>query len=119
MLGGCTLVPVRQRTEQKTVDGMTITLTRPETIEVLRDQALVVTLADAAGRPVDGAQVYFDLTMPAMEMGTNQPIADPSGNGRYQATSVFTMDGDWRIVVHATVADQTYIAAFDQVVKPQ
>jgi hypothetical protein len=101
-------------TEQQTVDGLSIELERPAQAELLKDYELFVTLNDANGQPVDGATVFVDLAMPAMPMGSNQPIADGLGNGRYRIKSAFTMEGDWKVDVHATVAGKEYVASFDQ-----
>ena len=100
--------------QQQTVEGLTITLERPQQVEILKDYEFFVTLADAAGQPVDGATLYLDLEMPGMPMGSNQPLADPLGGGQYRIKGVFTMEGDWRVTVHATVAGKEYAATFDQ-----
>jgi len=105
--------------QQKTVDGLAFTLERPEQAELLKDYDLFVTLNDSAGKPVDGATVFLDLAMPAMPMGSNQPIADGLGGGRYRIKSAFTMEGDWKVDVHATVGGKEYVATFDQPVTPQ
>lgn len=100
--------------QQQTVDGLTITLERPRQVEILKEYEFFVTLADAQGRPVDGATVYADLVMPAMPMGANQPLADPLGDGEYRVKGVFTMEGNWGITVHATVAGNDRAATFEQ-----
>src|SRR5688572_25064922 len=51
-------------TQQQTVDGLTIGLERPQQPEVLKEYELFVTLANAEGRPIDGATVFLDMTMP-------------------------------------------------------
>jgi hypothetical protein len=106
-------------TQQQTVDGLMIKLERPEQAELLKDYELFVTLNDSAGKPVDGATVFLDMSMPTMPMGSNQPIADGLGNGRYRIKSAFTMEGDWKVDVHANVAGKEYAATFDQPVAPQ
>jgi hypothetical protein len=101
-------------TEQQTVDGLSIALERPAQAELLKDYELFITIKNANGQPVDGATVFVDLAMPAMPMGSNQPIADGLGNGRYRIKSAFTMEGDWKVEVHATVGGKEYVATFDQ-----
>lgn len=119
LLLGCQMPRSGYGAEQETVDGLTITLERPEAPLLLEDYDLVVALADEAGRPVDGASVYLNLAMPAMPMGVNQPVADPLGGGRYQVRgAVFTMEGDWVIFVHATVAGKEHVATFESRVAP-
>jgi nitrogen fixation protein FixH len=75
-------------------------------------QELIVTLADEGGRPIDGADVYLDLTMPAMPMGTNRPVAEPLGEGRYRARTAYTMSGEWEITVVAEIAGAEHRALF-------
>jgi hypothetical protein len=57
--------------------------------------------------------------MPAMKMNSNQPLGEPLGNGQYRLRGVFTMDGAWQLVVHASVAGKEYTARFEQQVAPQ
>ena len=104
--------------QQQTIDGMTLTLERPQQIAILQDIEYVVTLADASGKRVDGATVYLEQDMPTMKMGSNQPLGEPLGNGQYRLKSVFTMDGAWVVVIHARVAGKDYAATFDQQVTP-
>ena len=118
-LAGCGGGTPGYTTQQQTVDGLSITLERPQQAELLKDYELFVTLKDASGKPLDGATVFLDITMPAMPMGANQPIADGLGGGRYRIKSAFTMEGDWKVDVHATVAGKQYAATFDQPVIPQ
>ena len=62
---------------------------------------------------MDGADVYIDMTMTAMKMGTNKPVASAAGNGVYRTQGTFDMAGDWTITVHATVAGKEHAATFD------
>jgi len=105
--------------QQQTIDGITITLERPQQIAVLQDIESIVTLMDASGKPLDGATVYLEQDMPTMKMSSNQPLGEPLGNGQYRLKSVYTMDGAWVVVVHASVAGKDYAASFDQQVTPQ
>ena len=104
--------------QQQTVDGMTITLERPQQVKILQDIEAFVTLADASGKRVDGATVYLEQDMPTMKMSSNQPLGEPLGNGQYRLKSVFTMDGAWKMMIHASVAGKDYTASFDQQVVP-
>lgn len=100
--------------QQQTVDDITITLERPQQAELLKDYELFVTLKDAGGSPIDGATVFVEVSMPAMPMPSQQPIADSLGGGRYRLKNAFTMEGDWKVDVHATIAGKEHIATFDQ-----
>lgn len=60
------------------------------------ENRVVVTLADSAGQPVDGAQVGVLLEHQEMSMGERQVIAEPRGQGRYQTNGNFIdMAGQW------------------------
>jgi nitrogen fixation protein FixH len=100
-------------TSQQTVNGLSIALERPAQPVVLHDYELTVTLTDAQGRPVDGASVYLDLTMPAHPMGINQPIAEPLGQGRYRVRAVSSMGGDWLVTIVASIAGTEHRAVFE------
>ena len=78
-LAACSLGQPQPVILQQTVDGLSVTLEVPPAVVVLRDYQLIVTLRDAQGAAVDGATVYLDQQMPAMPMGSNQPIAEPLG----------------------------------------
>jgi hypothetical protein len=103
--------------EQQTVDGLTIGLERPDKVALLENYTYTVTLSDASGNPVEGATVYLEQDMPAMPMGSNQPLGEPLGGGKYQIKSVFTMEGDWVVKIHASVAGKDHVATFEQKVE--
>jgi hypothetical protein len=105
--------------EQQTVDGLTFTLERPQQIALLEDYAYVVTLTNASGQPIDGATVFMEQDMPAMPMGSNQPLGEPLGQGKYRIAGVFTMEGDWVLKIHARVNGAEHIATFEQKVTTQ
>ena len=102
--------------QSQTVDGLTITFEHPRELPINREQEMTITLTDASGKPVDGAIVALDLLMPAMPMGQNKPLADPLGGGRYRVRAAYSMLGDWKTTVRATINGKTYEAAFDQLV---
>jgi len=105
-------------TQQQTVDGITISLERPQQAELLKDYELFVTLKDDGGTAIDGATVFVEMSMPSMPMPPQQPIADGLGGGRYRLKNAFAMEGDWKVVVHASIAGKEHIATFDQPVSP-
>lgn len=99
--------------QTKTVDGVTIALDAKNEATMNKPQTWLITLTDAAGAPIDNADVYLDLAMPSMTMGQNKPLATPQGNGVYQAEGVYSMGGVWRVTVHAEVAGVDHAAEFD------
>lgn len=111
LLAACGQATAPTRLAQ-TVDGLTITLEATANPKLNAAEQLTVTLADAQGQPVDGADVYVDLTMPAMPMGTNRPIAEPAGQGGYRASTAYTMTGEWEVTVVASVAGKEHRAVF-------
>ncbi len=66
------------------------------------DNRLEVSLADASGRPVDGAKLGFVWDMPAMgsmpEMRGNGTI-QTRGGGRYTVGYPLPMNGDWYLAL--------------------
>lgn len=74
--------------------------------EPMEDAVLELELRDLDQRPVSGALVGFDLTMPAMEMPVNRPQATEEESGIYRATAIFTMAGEWQIRVEVSYQGQ-------------
>jgi hypothetical protein len=103
--------------EQQTTNGLTISLETVASPRINLPYRFIVTLSDEQGRPVESSDVYLDLDMPAMPMGTNRPIAEPEAPGRYSATTVYTMTGDWEITVAARVGGVEHRATFFIVVE--
>lgn len=97
----------------KTVDGISVTLAASQNPSVNAAQEWVVTLKDAAGQPITGADVFLDLLMPAMPMGQNKPLATPRGDGTYVAQGVYSMSGAWHVVVHAEIAGTEHEIVFE------
>lgn len=55
--------------------------------------------------PIRVENVVCDLQMPGMVMGSMRPIADPKTDGSHLVNLLFTMDGEWSIIVTADSAD--------------
>jgi hypothetical protein len=72
----------------------------------MEDTILELTLRDADQQPVSGAAVALDLTMPAMEMPVNRPQATEVESGVYRADAIFTMAGEWQILVEVSYQGQ-------------
>jgi len=67
---------------------------------------LRISIRDASGKPVDGAQLEFEYSMPAMgsmpEMkGGGEVKAE--GGGRYIVTYALPMQGDWHLTISVDV----------------
>ena len=66
------------------------------------DNAVTITVADAAGVPVTGATITASVAMTSMDMGTTHPPVKEIGGGKYHATATFSMAGPWRVTVKVT-----------------
>jgi nitrogen fixation protein FixH len=104
--------PRKTITQRQTVGQLIVALETPEQAQLLTEQEVLVTLNDAQGKPLDGAEVWLALIMPTMQMSPNEPDAIAEGNGRYRAKAIFTMAGTWNLEVHATVLGQEHVASF-------
>lgn len=59
-------------------------------------------LQDAEGRPVQGAALPMELTMPGHVMPPYHAFLRPFAPGEYRADLILPMSGRWRIVIDAT-----------------
>ncbi len=92
---------VAQVSPARTASAGILLATSPATFGQNR---FLVTVLDAKGKPVSGAAVTLTTTMLDMPMSSQQLTAKPVGGGRYQATGLLTMPGNWGIVatVHSS-----------------
>lgn len=109
---GATSGAAAQNRQEQTVDGVTVALQTAAAPRMNDAQELVVTLTDAQGMPLEGADVYLDLDMPAMSMGTNRPILSPGVDGTYRGQTAFTMSGEWTVTVVVDTNGQERRATF-------
>lgn len=66
---------------------------------------VTVTLHDADGEPIGGAEMKLEGTMTHAGMVPVFADATETEPGQYEATLEFTMGGDWIIIVRATLPD--------------
>ncbi len=98
----------------QTQDGITATFSiSPASPVAMEPVTLSLSLTDANGQAIEGAQVAYDLTMPGMSMPPNQPQATDQGQGLYLADATLTMSGDWRAAAAVTYNGQTTTFNFD------
>lgn len=110
-LSACSRRPAGTSTQSQA--GLTAILAiAPDPPAVMEPVQLSLTLSDTEGHPVDGAQVSYDLTMPAMAMPPNRPSASAAGSGLYSATAVFTMSGDWQVQVAVVYKQNNFLFSF-------
>ena len=66
---------------------------------------ITVTLSDASGQPIEGAEVELEGNMNHAGMVPVSARASEVAPGRYRADLEFTMGGDWFILVQADLPD--------------
>lgn len=68
--------------------GMEVELeVTPRPLKTMRELEFIVTLR-SQGKPVSGASILLDLSMPGMFMGNNQPKLAEDQRGRYRGRGV-------------------------------
>jgi RND family efflux transporter MFP subunit len=79
--------------------------TEPAVIPVGKAK-VILQITDAAGRPVEGAEVRALVKMPSMSMGEREEIARPKPGepGVYESPAVFAMAGKYSATVKITGA---------------
>ena len=78
------------------------------------DNALIISVTDAQGKPVDGAKITASVAMTSMDMGTTHPAVTERGVGQFAATVNFSMAGPWRVTVKvSTHGQKVQTKAFD------
>ena len=100
----------------KTIDGITITFDiSPKPVKVMNDLTFAVTLT-TKDKPVRGASVMIDLTMPGMFMGKNAVKLKEGTEGAHTGRGVIVRcpsgEKTWQASVVVRRADKTTIAAF-------
>jgi len=92
----------------QTVGGLTVTLrASPYPPAPMHEAEFSISITDGQGRPVEGAEVSCDMTMPAMPMPPNHPQAAEQSPGVYKAPVMFTMAGEWEALIEVLLADGT------------
>lgn len=79
-------------------------------------ELIFMTALSRNGKPVEGASMELDLSMPGMIMGKNRLILRPSSNGRHTGTGVIvrcsTNSKTWKAALNATIDGKNYPADF-------
>ena len=86
-------------------DGITCTLSFSAPL-VANQSIPVIVQFTRDGQYVSIADVALDLQMPGMTMGSSRPMAEAQSDGSHTANVLFTMDGEWSIVVTARSAQE-------------
>lgn len=111
-LAGCGQTATKEFSQ--TSDGLTATLqTGPNPPVAMEPVTFMLTINDATGQAVEGAQVTYDLTMPEMTMPPNQLQAAEEGSGLYRTEGTFTMPGDWQVQTTVLYRDEEFKFTFN------
>jgi hypothetical protein len=96
----CVACSVPQRYQgNNTAFDVTLTLNTPPIVNVSQSANIVIT---KDGTRITATNVYCDLQMPGMTMGSNRPIAENLADGTHSCGVLFTMSGEWVVIVHGT-----------------
>jgi hypothetical protein len=111
-LAGCGRV---QQANPSTQDSFSVTLATdpapPVTADgAVADGAIIVTLRDAAGQPVDNAQLAVEANMSHAGMTPVMASSASGKDGAYRVPLTWTMAGDWYVDVRFTLPDGQKIA---------
>lgn len=87
--------------------GLTVQITLPRTPIVNESQSGIIRIT-RAGTLVAAQQVACDMQMPGMTMGANRPLADENSDGTYSCGLLFTMSGEWAIIVRGQIDQQPF-----------
>ncbi|MCX6027781.1 MAG: FixH family protein [Chloroflexi bacterium] len=101
-LAGCGRV---QKVAPATDDGLTITMTVEPSPPMIGEGIVVLTVKDASGQPVAGAQVEVEGNMSHAGMMPSFGKAVGSQGGVYRVPIKWTMGGDWYVDVKLTLPD--------------
>jgi hypothetical protein len=102
LLAGCGRV---QQANPAAPDSYAVTLAADPAPPVVGDGALSVTLRDAAGRPVDNAQLTIEANMSHAGMTPVMANSAVGKDGVYRVPLTWTMAGDWYVDVKFILPD--------------
>jgi hypothetical protein len=90
----------------QTLGDLTVTLrVSPYPPAPMQQAEFSISIVDGQGRPVAGARVSCDMSMPAMAMPPNRPLAVEQSPGLYTTPVMFTMAGDWEALIEVLPTD--------------
>ncbi|MBI5189167.1 MAG: FixH family protein [Nitrospirae bacterium] len=84
----------------------------PDPPVALKDTAFTINVTGADGKPLPGATVMLDLSMPGMYHGENRPVLAETAPGVYEGKGILTMGGGWLAKVEVTHECSTAASEF-------
>lgn len=93
------------RSQASASGGVTSELSvSPRSAAAMRPVTLRLRFSDAQGGVVPADSLEVNARMTEMSHGAERLVFRSTGRGRYEASHVFSMDGEWELQVHAVVA---------------
>ncbi len=94
-----------ERRSPETKDSFTVTFATDPAPPAIGPGAVILTLHDATGRPVDDARVTIEANMSHAGMVPVNAEATGGQDGIYRVPLRWTMGGDWYVDVRFTLPD--------------
>jgi hypothetical protein len=101
ILGACGQA-VQYQANQANI-GVTVQMSNAPQVNQSQPATLTFRKDDA---PLTVQNVVCDMQMVGMTMGSNRPMADAQPNGSHVCNLLFTMEGEWMLVVTGTADNQ-------------
>lgn len=101
ILGACSQAVQYQASQA----NISVTVQMANAPQVNQSQPLTLTF-QSNNAPLSVQNVVCDAQMVGMTMGSNRPMADAKPDGSHVCNLLFTMDGEWMLVVTGTADNQ-------------
>ena len=101
ILGACSQAVQYQASQ----DNVSMTMQMANAPQVNQSQPATLTFR-SNDAPLTVQNVVCDAQMVGMTMGSNRPMADAKPDGSHVCNLLFTMDGEWMVIVTGTVDNQ-------------
>jgi len=101
ILGACGQA-VQYQANQANID-VTVQMSNAPQVNQSQPATLTFRKDDA---PLSVQNVVCDMQMVGMTMGSNRPMADAKPDGSHICNLLFTMDGEWMLVITGKVDNQ-------------
>ena len=106
IMASCILGACSQAVQYQASQGnISVTVQMANAPQVNQSQPLTLTF-QSNNAPLSVQNVVCDAQMVGMTMGSNRPMADAKPDGSHVCNLLFTMDGEWMLVVTGTADKQ-------------
>ncbi len=106
IMASCILGACSQAVQYQASQGnISVTVQMANAPQVNQSQPLTLTF-QSNNAPLSVQNVVCDAQMVGMTMGSNRPMADAKPDGSHVCNLLFTMEGEWMLVVTGTADNQ-------------